>query len=78
MLNLIENAEAILSEKQKPDDNERICVIGMYQYDELMKIEGFRQSDVFKYKNYEHSKKWIGVIWCLHENRPSPAALGDK
>ncbi|MDR1691220.1 MAG: hypothetical protein LBR35_00045 [Rickettsiales bacterium] len=63
-----------LNELSVPDDGQRFAVVGVHQWSELLNIKEFSSSDYtgenYAYLNGSEARKWMGIIWILHNNLP--------
>lgn len=75
---LILSAVEKLNAADVPDDGRRFAVVGVRQWNELLEMEEFTSSefvgDTPLVSGFE-TKKWLGVIWVLHNGLPIE---GDK
>jgi len=71
---LILSAVEALNANDVPDDGRRFCVIGVRQWNELLSMDEFVSaeyvgSETPLVSGFE-TKKWLGVIWVLHNGLP--------
>ncbi len=63
-----------LNELSCPDDGQRFGVVGVHQWSELLSIKEFTSSEYcgenYALINGSEARKWMGVIWILHNNLP--------
>ncbi|MCR4918082.1 MAG: hypothetical protein K5912_04025 [Alphaproteobacteria bacterium] len=78
---LILSAIEKLNEKDVPDDGRRFAVVGVHQWNELLKINEFVSAD---YVGSElpmltggEVKKWLGITWLLCNGLPSDTNKRD-
>lgn len=58
-----------------PDDGQRFGIVGWKQWNDLLKIEEFVNSDYIgegnlPYSNITQAKMWLGTIWIPHSGLP--------
>ncbi len=58
-----------------PDDGQRFGIVGWKQWNDLLKIEEFVNSDYIgegnlPYSNITQAKMWLGTIWVPHSGLP--------
>ena len=78
---LILGAIEQLNANDVPDDGRRFAVIGVHQWNELLSMDEFVSaeyvgSDTPLVSGFE-TKKWLGVIWVLHNGLPLNATSRD-
>lgn len=78
---LILEAFAELNKAEVPDDGQRFAVVGPHQWNELLNIKEFADSDYvgdeFPWLKGTESRKWLGIIWIMHTALPLNAAERD-
>ncbi|MDR1361191.1 MAG: hypothetical protein LBJ18_02680 [Rickettsiales bacterium] len=77
ILSAIENLNA----NDVPDDGRRFAVIGVRQWNELLGIEEFTSAEFVGNETplvsgFE-TKKWLGIVWVLHNGLPVSASGRD-
>jgi hypothetical protein len=77
---LILSAVEKLNAADVPDDGRRFAVIGVRQWNELLGIDEFVSSeyvgDTPMVSGFE-TKKWLGIIWVLHNSLPLDGTKRD-
>ncbi|MDR0449150.1 MAG: hypothetical protein LBG89_01665 [Rickettsiales bacterium] len=67
-------AIAGLNGKDVPDDGRRFAVVGVQQWNELLSIDEFVSSeyvgDNLPMLSGAETKKWMGIVWVLHNALP--------
>lgn len=78
---LILSAVEQLNANDVPDDGRRFAVIGVHQWNELLSMDEFVSAD---YVGKEtplvsgfETKKWLGIVWVLHNGLPVDGANRD-
>jgi len=70
-----------LNQNDVPDDGQRFAVVGVHQWNELLSMEEFVSSDYigeqYPLLTGSESKKWMGIIWVLHNGLPLDGAKRD-
>lgn len=70
---LVLSAVEQLNANDIPDDGRRFCVVGVHQWNALLSMEEFTSADYVGegalVSGFE-TKKWLGVIWVLHNGLP--------
>lgn len=77
----IMNAVETLNSNDAPDDGQRFGVIGVKQWSDLLNIQEFSSAD-YVGENYpwlagSETRKWMGVIWILHNGLPVNTNIRD-
>ena len=72
---LILSAVETLNSKDIPDDGRRFAVVGVHQWNELLKITEFVSADYVGNNDLPlisggASKKWLGITWVLYNALP--------
>jgi len=71
---LILEAFAELNNAEVPDDGQRFAIVGPHQWNELLNISEFADSDYigdeFPWLKGTESRKWLGIIWIMHTALP--------
>jgi len=70
-----------LNAKDVPDDGRRFAVVGVHQWNELLSMDEFVSAeyvgkDATLINGFE-TKKWLGVVWVLHNGLPVTGANRD-
>ncbi len=77
---LILSAVEKLNAADVPDDGRRFAVVGVRQWNELLGLEEFTSAefvgDTPLVSGFE-TKKWLGVIWVLHNGLPIEGDVRD-
>ncbi len=77
---LILSAVEQLNANDVPDDGRRFAVVGVRQWNELLSMEEFVSSDYVGdtplVSGFE-TKKWLGLIWVLHNGLPETEGNRD-
>lgn len=64
----------LLNAAEVPDDGQRFGVVGVHQWNELLKIEEFSSASYvgenYPFLNGFENRKWMGIIWLLHTGLP--------
>jgi hypothetical protein len=71
---LILEAFAELNKAEVPDDGQRFAIVGPHQWNELLNIQEFADSDYigdeFPWLKGTESRKWLGIVWIMHTALP--------
>lgn len=70
---LVLKAFAEFNEKEVPDDGERYAVVSPVQWNDLLNIPEFSDSDYVEDKPFmkgRECRKWLGINWCMHTGLP--------
>ncbi len=71
---LILSAIAKLNQNDVPDDGQRFAVVGVNQWNQLLSMDEFVSSEYvgnqYPLLSGSESKKWMGIIWVLHNALP--------
>lgn len=71
---LVLGAFEVLNRNDVPDDGQRFGVVGAHQWNELLNLPEFSDSDYtgdeFPWLKGSESRKWLGIIWILHTGLP--------
>ena len=70
---LVLEAFAKFNEKEVPDDGERYAVVSPIQWNDLLNIQEFSDSDYVDDKPFmkgRECRKWLGINWCMHTGLP--------
>lgn len=77
---LILSAVEVLNANDVPDDGRRFAVVGVQQWNQLLALDEFVSSDYVGdtplVSGFE-TKKWLGLIWVLHNGLPATDAGRD-
>ena len=77
---LVMSAVEQLNASDVPDDGRRFAVVGVHQWNELLAMDEFVSADYVNdsplVSGFE-TKKWMGVIWVLHNGLPLNTANRD-
>lgn len=71
---LVLEAFAKFNENEVPDDGERYAVVSPIQWNDLLNIPEFSDSDYVDNKPFmkgRECRKWLGINWCMHTGLPS-------
>jgi hypothetical protein len=67
-------AFAYLNNKDVPDDGQRFAAVGANQWNELLAIEEFKNSDyagdAFPWLKGAETRVWLGTVWMFHSGLP--------
>ncbi|MGD9637839.1 MAG: phage capsid protein [Alphaproteobacteria bacterium] len=67
---LILQAFAKINAQDVPDDGQRFGLVGVNQWNELLNIKEFSDSDYvgedLPWLNGTESRKWLGIVWLMH------------
>ena len=71
---LILGAFAKLNANEVPDDGQRFGIVGVNQWNELLNIPEFSDSDYvgedYPWLKGTESRKWLGINWIMHTGLP--------
>ena len=70
---LVLEAFAKFNENEVPDDGERYAVVSPLQWNDLLNIKEFSDSDYVDDKPFmkgRECRKWLGINWCMHTGLP--------
>lgn len=74
-------AFAKLNENNVPDDGQRFAIVGPLQWNALLAIEEFSNSDFagdnMPFLKGTESRKWLGINWIMHTGLPLSADKRD-
>lgn len=74
-------AFARLNSENVPDDGQRFGVVGPLQWNALLNIEEFSNSDYagdsLPYLKGTESRKWLGIVWIMHTGLPIDGTSRD-
>ncbi len=74
-------AFAKLNEKDVPDDGNRYGIVGPLQWNALLSIEEFSNSDYagdnMPFLKGTEARKWLGINWIMHTGLPLNATARD-
>ncbi len=62
-----------LNANDVPDDGRRFAVVGVHQWNELLKMEEFSSEKFVNdspFVNGFETRKWLGITWILHNGLP--------
>ena len=72
--NLILQAFAKMNANEVPDDGQRYGIVGVNQWNELLNLKEFSDSDYvgedLPFLKGTESRKWLGIIWIMHTGLP--------
>lgn len=71
---LVLEAFAKFNQNEVPDDGERYAVVSPIQWNDLLNITEFSDSDYVEDKPFmkgRECRKWLGINWCMHTGLPS-------
>jgi hypothetical protein len=72
--NLVLQAFEELNANDVPDDGQRFAVVGVHQWSELLNMAEFSDADYvgeqYPWLKGSESRRWLGVIWIMHNNLP--------
>lgn len=71
---LVMQAFAKFNEQEVPDDGDRYAVVSPIQWNDLLNIQEFSDSDYVDDKPFmkgRECRKWLGINWCMHTGLPS-------
>lgn len=72
--NLVLGAFETMNRQDVPDDGLRFGVVGPHQWNELLNLEEFSDSDYvgdqFPWLKGTESRKWLGIVWVMHTGLP--------
>ncbi|MCL2629518.1 MAG: phage capsid protein [Alphaproteobacteria bacterium] len=78
---LVLEAIGVLNKKDVPDDGRRFAVVGVKQWNDLLSMEEFTSAeyvgDNLPFVSGTETKKWMGVIWVLHNSLPGSSDETD-
>lgn len=78
---LVLEAFAKFNQNEVPDDGERYAVVSPIQWNDLLNITEFSDSDYVEDKPFmkgRECRKWLGINWCMHTGLPSaPKTTGS-
>lgn len=79
--NVLLNAFARLNEQNVPDDGQRFGLVGPLQWNALLNIDEFSNSDYagdsLPYLKGTESRKWLGIVWMMHTGLPLDGTARD-
>ena len=68
------SAFEVLNGKDVPDDGQRFGVVGAPQWNELLNLPEFSDSDYtgndLPWLKGSKSRKWLGIVWIMHTGLP--------
>jgi len=71
---LLLSAFETLNDADVPDDGQRFGIVGAHQWNELLNIQEFADSDFagtsYPWLKGTESRKWLGIVWLLHTGLP--------
>lgn len=71
---LILSAFESLNTAEVPDDGQRYGIVGAHQWNELLSISEFSNSDyvgeAYPWLKGTESRKWLGIVWMMHTGLP--------
>ncbi len=77
---LMESFEA-LNAADVPDDGQRFGVVGPHQWNELLNIDEFKNSDfvgdAYPWLKGTETRKWLGIVWMMHTGLPLSGVSRD-
>ena len=77
---LVLEAFAKFNQNEVPDDGERYAVVSPIQWNDLLNITEFSDSDYVEDKPFmkgRECRKWLGINWCMHTGLPSASKTTD-
>lgn len=81
-LDMVMDAYAAVNTADVPDDGVRYCLVGPYQWNQLLRIRQFANSDyagdMYPWLKGTEAKRWLNTTWMLHNALPSALVGSDE
>lgn len=78
---LVLKAFAEFNNKDVPDDGDRYAVVSPIQWNDLLNIPEFSDSDYVEDKPFmkgRECRKWLGINWCMHTGLPIATSASNQ